>query len=823
MADADWRRIESVVRPQRYALLVNDAHYWHYTAQRAIEVFTQLWGGQGFVIIPTDGHTIAEPFWSILESYSPDYIGKYIVTLPDLETADPEDYAIQMQRIRESIVSQGFPASEAEDYIRRNITDWQVNQWSLSDELKTELLDRLAPFHFSRTIDRHDIHIGSQPEYPFTQVHRILPNSKSKPSKVYRHKELSDPIFNLMAKMSSGAINDVFASDLEAAGIQVEDLPLGVTDKDYLDLLYRGDTSRLARITSPGATSLPQDFFEFLPRSLPMNSLTSYFRLEGGRIKQDNVTVVVGDTLEDFCFAFSLSRLLRNVYWLPDKPLQEAYTATQRMRQQDEAGEAVDTASETTLTVRSLVSGYVSKISFGSHYNEKLILTSFSLNKRQILSRQNKMLSLAYAGITNPQSSVRIRSAAEIDVTYVSRLMDTNNWANEQAMAFVDNESVERIKPVKPKGFNEIDPQYHRWIQTILIKGFRPPVLPSLGNEILKNHQSRYEVRTGKDGVAFLMPGIAYFAGNDIDTTLSKPEVKLLTSLEIFAHYFASNYLVFPSDKGNYFDDTVDKFGSLDEAAKFFKVKGYNELLNQFTAVKRSDEERRRDERIFLEYSSRAYLSLKQVRKALGSKHNASNVVDYLLSISVLRRGLILRCNKCSCSAWYDNANIGQDFECVRCRKTQLILKENWKHPDEPSWYYSLAETVHQFYEHNSHITLLALKHIKGDSEEFLYIPELELREMRDGGKRLEIDIACIKNGEIYFGEAKNRQLATTDLSRNGDLTKYINLHNLTQPKPFRVVFATNYNSVPSAVRTRIAASTIGKKTIYVLNKELYA
>ena len=274
-------------------------------------------------------------------------------------------------------------------------------------------------------------------------------------------------------------------------------------------------------------------------------------------------------------------------------------------------------------------------------------------------------------------------------------------------------------------------------------------------------------------------------------------------------------------DKGKYFDDTVEKFGTLDDAAKFFGNKKYSRLLKQFTEEERDDEKHRRDERIYLDYTSRAYLDMKAVSKALGRGGNASNLVNYLLSIQVLRRGLILRCNKCSCSAWYDNDTIGQDFECARCRTKQMILKENWKHPDEPSWYYSLAETVYQFYDNNGHITLLALRHIKGDSKNFQYLPEMELHELTDNGKKFEIDIACIKDGYIYLGEAKNRQLTSTDLARRGDLTKYLQLHVDMQPKPHRIVFATNSGIVPSTVRAQLKSS-LGSSAMYVLHKDLY-
>lgn len=822
MVEADWKRIDSLVRPQRYALLINDTPYWHHTCQRAIEVFTQLWGGAGFIIVPTNGLTIAEKFWDILENYSPDYIGSYKTTLRDLKWADPDDYASHTDHLRSRFTSQGLDEQRANELIQEQETNLHINELNLSDGLKQELLDRLSPFHYARIVNRPPIYAGSQPDYPFTQVRYILPHSKTKPATVYRQKELADPIFNLMAKMRTGAINEQFESDLLPSGIVISDQLSSIPDKDYLNVIERGDPDRLARLSLEGAESLPENFLSNMPNALSTSGLGKYFRIQPGMTEKEYVTVVVGDKLEDFCFAYSLSKMLNDIYWMPDKPLRDAYSTVERVRRLREAGDEQYVDTEETQIVRNLASNYVQKIGYGHREDQKIVLTSTSLSVRQLRTRQQKILSLAYVGITEPGNYVIIRSANEIDVTHVGRLLEANNYANQQAMAFVENEGVESVRPVKPKHFDYIDPQHHRWIQTINISGFHPPTLAVLGNEILKNQSSRHEGRVGKDGISFLLPGIAYFAGNDIDTTLRSPELKILTSTDIFSQYFAGKYLVFPSDKGKYFDDTVDKFGTLDAAAEFFKSKKYNKLLNQFTEEVRSNEKERRDERIYLDYSSRAYLDLKAIRKVLGRGSNASSLVDYLLSIKVLRRGLILYCNRCSCSAWYDNDHIGQDFECARCRTRQLILKENWKKPDEPSWYYSLEEMVHQFYRNNGHITLLALRHIKGDSVNFQYLPEMELQEFKDNGKKMEIDIACIKNGEIYLGEAKNRQLTASDLNRSGDLRKYINLYNQLHPKPHRIVIATNYASVPAEVRRHINSSSIAAKTTYLLHDNMY-
>jgi len=93
-----YRNVSLSVRTPRLAILIDKGEpQWHAHVEGIIQAFTQTWGGEYFIIIPTDGKTIDEKFWEILEAYSPDKIGQYVPTLLDLEDADPAQY----QQIKE--------------------------------------------------------------------------------------------------------------------------------------------------------------------------------------------------------------------------------------------------------------------------------------------------------------------------------------------------------------------------------------------------------------------------------------------------------------------------------------------------------------------------------------------------------------------------------------------------------------------------------------------------------------------------------------------------------------------------------------------------
>lgn len=46
------------LRAPRVALVVPVTADWHHVARNAVDAFTRLWGGAGFVIVPTDNGAV---------------------------------------------------------------------------------------------------------------------------------------------------------------------------------------------------------------------------------------------------------------------------------------------------------------------------------------------------------------------------------------------------------------------------------------------------------------------------------------------------------------------------------------------------------------------------------------------------------------------------------------------------------------------------------------------------------------------------------------------------------------------------------------------
>lgn len=104
----------------------------------------------------------------------------------------------------------------------------------------------------------------------------------------------------------------------------------------------------------------------------------------------------------------------------------------------------------------------------------------------------------------------------------------------------------------------------------------------------------------------------------------------------------------------------------------------------------------------------------------------------------------------------------------------------------EPQWCYKLAETVYQFYEKNSHLTAQVLYKLKSQSTTaFHYAPELDLINFPGPGNNREMDVACIFDGQIVFGECKTETLKLKDVQ------KFEVLARGPLKQPARIVFAT--------------------------------
>lgn len=793
-----YRNISLSVRPPRLAVLVNkDDSQWGAHIEGIIQAFTQTWGGEGFIIIPTDGKSIDEPFWKLLRAYNPDKIGRYLPTLLDLEDAEPEQY----QKIKNHY-KDIWKLSE-QDF--EKTWDAQVDQntigtLEISKELSEQLIDRLSPFYHDKHVVSENIRRGQPVGFPFTRILDIVEYANDKPEKVAIPKAVQNRELRLLASSYTGSVTPSYVEELHGKGVPSETYPTDLGDYDYAAMLGKNEEDisfqRAVSIAAGGGGNeyAKPDLLKHLPYKLSMLELARYYRLDDHQEYNEGITVVVGSEIADYCLYYSMSRMHEGVYWLPDSFLKT--THSKHTKNKSRSDDEIEPYDEIEAFTASLVTDYFSKIGYG-HDSKNVRITSCSLTKRQLMLRRKWIATVCWVGGTTEfLSHIGVESHQELTFKCVGRVLEKNNYANQQDIIFQDGKSVAKVNTPKPKNFTQINPADHRWITSLGIEGHQPPALPFLGKDIIELRGMSYETRVAVDGLAYLCPNIGYFGG-DIDTNVVRPKLNMLTSTQMFERYFEySGYGVELSDKGSYMKDTIERFGSLEAVANFFQSGANRNIFDQYLY----DKEHAETNVVHLDTERRTYLSFEAFTQKLGSRTEAVEMIDDLIAKDVLRRGLIFQCHRCRRAAWYDVSIVSKEFKCSRCDLVQIFTHKNWKSPDEPRWYYHLVETVYLFYKSRSHATALALDWLRKQSKQsFHYICESDIKDFPKRGEKKEIDILAISDGQIIIGEVKDC------VPQADDLSKYQLLLDNLKIKPDKFVLATTEKTISSSVKEKLS------------------
>lgn len=792
-----YRNVTSAVRTPRFAVLVDkNEKYWRASVNGIVHSFSQVWGGEHFIIVPTDGKTIAEPFWNILEAYSPDIIGRHILSFEDMKSAEPERYAQIKEKYR---LEWKLSDEEFEDTWASQTESNSIGGIDIDQDLSEALKNRLSPFHRGDHIVSENVFSNSPLGYPFTQIEHIVESAKDRPFEVVAPMHIEDDAYRLLALSRAGALSVQYGDTLKNKGFSISALSSSVASfrlQDYLTALdaneYNPGLDRAIRESfGEDINGYPrEDFLSLLPFRLSMLHLGRFYRRDIHKDWKEDIHVIVGDTMEDYCIYYNLSRLHEGVYWLPDSHLRDAHRRHVANLKADEEHRHPWTENEAIAA--ALVYEYVRRIGYG-HKSKRIKLSSASLSSHQLTYRKKWMIEVCFTP-TELRTHCDILPLGNISFDCIMQTIELNNHANQQDMVFQNRHSIGSLDTPKPKNFDPVDPSEHRWITSINIDGFYPPALPFLGEKIIEARHN--DTRVASDGLAYFSPNVGYFGG-DIDYVTVRPGINLMNDESIFTEYFSdSRYSTELSDKGSYLKDTVNRFGSLEKTAAFFRSEAKRNLFGQFLFTK----ENRDSEVIFLEVEQRSYLSFEAFKRKLADEDEAIAIIDELIAKEVISRGFIFQCSRCRLSAWYDVSVVNNEFTCNRCGLHQPYYHQNWKSPSEPRWYYRLAETVYLFYKNSSHLTVLALDKLRQEAPEgFHYISETNILNPHSDRPKQEIDVLAIVKGGIVLGECKDCPVAVSDIR------KYLAIFSQLNIKPAQFLLVTSEKDITSAVRAELS------------------
>jgi hypothetical protein len=705
--------------------LYQDDPNWQSTCIRIIEFFSAAWGGGYNIIVPTDGKTIPQPFWQILDIYDADYFFFYYHTGKDVSLNEPAKYAQWVERELEHYVNTG-PVSDI-DSARRQIDEQLIRSQLVSEpsaELRLQLIRRFAPFHFEDHAFEQGIGAGSVPHFPLAPLMKLLPNLDHQ-TRIVMYESRFGGLYPLWLASVTGSLTEEMRADFNSIGIVTE-----MTSADYASIDF---------FVSPAEGMRRAQYQLTTPFELS-NIDTGLYRPVKAMVGNEQIVLVLGDTLADFCLYYSLSRLKNSVTWLP----------LTFLKSQSETGGQ-----------RTLLDGYIDHLKGSARTarnrrDPRYALVSASADKNDFDSAIEALDQAGYVRSDRIGESVTISPDLRTLVQHPLRLYERDNVFRPSALAISETAELDFFETPKPKNFNRIDPYENRWITEINIPAHQLPRNRHIGQWVVRHPTSASNTaRVAKSGISYFCPNSAYFGG-DIDTSLVRPTVHIPDAFQTFEYLFdREGYRASTSDKGFFARDTVQKFGNLSTVGSLLRPTAMRGMLLKFLDhIKPAQGVH--DEGVVLN-DKRRYLNLPTISKYLGTDKAAQAAIELLLTAQVLQRGFIFKCRFCRNADWFSLDEVTQNFKCKRCARIQGVSAQNyWYGEHEPGWFYKLDEIVYQFLRHNGYVTLLALDYLKRKANDsFLYTPDLELTKDGENDAFMELDILCLPDGAMSIGEAK--------------------------------------------------------------------
>lgn len=802
------KTLQTALRPPRVAIFFSTKYKsWENSFFHLIEVISSIWGGDSFIVIPTDGKTIDPVFQELLKFYDPDFLFKYQKTGYDVEASNPKYFnkVIDSQTnefSKRNNIKNKKEIAENKKMIRDSFLKMNFDiDFELTGEALDFLKKELSVFHYKEDFDVHYLDYSGNIGHELPKLIDVLlaKNETDKYTRMSLNLKKQSRKIQLMGYANSG-LPGVFTKAIDSTKkelqkeyerawkydlascpeierkIQLSEELLEVQEEKFardettemvksfwgryvdVDSLSAHQSMRdsLSRSKKKQKPAVKINFFQRLPFFVANFGL-AYFtkRTESGNSMYENPLIVVGDTIKDFCLYYSLIRMRNKVYWLPysfllsDSKKSFGYTSILINESRSKSADLGDKRLE-----------WVS-LSLGSERKKSF----YTLIKKCDHFNDFKKINEEIVEIQNPKKLL----------TYVLRAYEKKNANNFSAYQFLGGKGVQFVDTPMPKSFKASDPLNHKWINEVNIDNYRYPKSDGLICAVLNTNNKNdrgiesLTARVSSMGIHYKCHGAVLIRPNDdISDYLLRPKLNIIDPLEIFQSVFGDAYHIKISDKGAYLLNTLKKVDGLEN---LFSLISNKQALDLFELFQKPLNQRgvhsegvyvSSAEGAYIHHERKRFVDFSSVENLVGSKDQALELVENLLKLKLLKRGFILKCSHCKNASWYPLEKVGQAFECIRCSEINLITNEQIQlqpkdFRSEPVIYYKLDEIFHQFWRNNGYVTAATLYKLKSISQDSLiFIPEVEFRKDPKSEKpNFEIDIAAVMDGRIYLGEAK--------------------------------------------------------------------
>jgi hypothetical protein len=751
-----YQTISACLRPARIAVAYRQRADWVSSARRVIGSLSRVWGGAGDIVAPLNGsRAIAEQLLPMVRAYDPDHVAIDALTLADVLAEQPgfDDHMLD---------EQGFPDETPED-IRARLADQLVPEEEPGDTLAAQVDSWCSPFkglrQEARTFDEREVGILRRKGGPGLDLSLLRVTA----DEVVYTLDLTevDPMIALMVETRVGAWPAHQEPGLTVVTLPVvveEDLPhlirLAITGEvaPAWDLHTRFLTASGTAMYGPPPSALTgDDYLAATPFARTHRSLAKV-HTSG---QPPPLVCVVGDSADDHALAMLCDRVLGHGAWAPLRLLRDDTSLVGRAVRQ----------SVRHLRWQSRVRGRPVLVTSASQPLD--VVASVVAELREL----HDVVGVEVDGVPVPQEPPE----------ELMRPVPARELATESGWGFLADArsfTVRRFVPIRqatdelsfltpvalplPTAFEQLGEDMTWWIDVVVPYHQLPArtAIPSAALQHSAGSLPDTVVRASRAGLSFSSANVGYVPGGiPVEARLPQPLLRLPSAEKIFNELAAKHGAkVERSEAGRRAATAVEMWGGSPTAIAQDLTGRVRRLLNAFFPGNADG-----DYGDGYAIRGHGYLTLRHATHALqeretdeADEQQASKVLDRLLMSRVLRRGLLLFCDRCGSPAFYPIGTVSEEgFGCLLCSYPNRLARGRWyaKQP-EPVWNYALDQVVRTLFDQHGDVPLLAATRLSQGAHSFLWAPELRITTA--DGKSKELDMCLVIDGQIVIGEAKS-------------------------------------------------------------------
>jgi hypothetical protein len=662
----EWMR--ACLRAPRVVAAYRPASDWVYTARRVIQSLSRVWGGAGAVVFPAEqAVTGNSDLLGLVRVYDPDIIAGHVPLVEDRNHSDgtaagpgngnsgPNDTAL-----RRHVLNQTIEADPWDD-VAELADAWCSPFKGVHQDARS--FAGYEVVRFARQADSY-------------QYLTVMPQLADQPPLVILDLSEVDPVVALMIESRIGSLDLYDRERLHPVELRAESADLvslvlmAITGEARLAGWDPGSRylAPVGAAASSGSAALSGD--QLAQRTPFARTRLWLTPIRPSAVPPPPVVCVIGDTAADHALAVLCDRVFHRAGWIPLSVLHDR-----------------ELAAAARLGMYGL--GHIPGAP-----QRPVLVTSASESEQDLRSLMLEMqssLGLSVPG--DPRGNFRVTTPGELASEPARYLLaDRAHFAISRRIPIHrETDACSFLAPVDlpmPEAAAHLPADAH-WQVDVVLAGHQVPGRTAIPGSALTQVPPGgipdTVVRAGREGISFSSVNMGFVpAGGPAEGRLAHPMLRFPSAERIFAELAAARgKTVERSDAGRRAANATELWGSFDAIVAHL-TGTVRRLLDAFLPPKG-----KKDGDYGNGYAIRGdgYLHFQHAERALAlSQRDTRDTLDRLLGLNVLRRGLLLSCERCRWQAFYPIGQAGQTFRCTACSHHSNLAFGTWykKDPEPP-------------------------------------------------------------------------------------------------------------------------------------------